>query len=218
MADDLETIGGNLSVKSAHALALLSFPKLSDVGLLDLDTIPSLELLNVSDGITSMGENRITDCGLLSLEGLNPKSIGSLEVSENTDLNEITFNDLKSASGPLSFSSNAKNLSLGLFNLANGSNISVSDAENIDLRSLRYLTGALTLDRNTINSFNMPNLTQVGGNLAILNNPHLDFLKFWALQTINGDLSIENNTDLDSAEFKELFSIKGDITFSSISK
>jgi len=88
------------------------------------------------------------------------------------------------------------------------------NCSSVKLPSLEQLNNSLNLIGNTFTEFTAPNLTEVGGALAIVSNFDLKNISFPMLQAVGANLQVANNTKLSKIDgFPELESIDGALDF-----
>jgi hypothetical protein len=117
---------------------------------------------------------------------------------------------LGNVSTELNIYANGRNVSVILPNLEWAARISIANASTISFPSLASVNGSLGLYSNFFESLQAPNLTDVGGTLAIVSNEKATNISFPQLTTVTGGLSVQNNTELaDVSGFPVLETVGG---------
>lgn len=98
-------------------------------------------------------------------------------------------------------------------NLTYSYSLDISNASKIDLPMLSSVSNGLDISYSGASDLSIPQLTYVGGNLMVSNNPNLDTLEFKQLVNVQGDLDITNNGALSEITgLPYLSSVGGDLT------
>jgi len=132
---------------------------------------------------------------LSSLEGINLEMADTIDIQNNNYLDDITM-QLGNVSTSLNVYANGRNVSVILPNLEWAARISIANASVVSLPSLASVNGSLGFYSNFFESLQAPNLTDVGGTLAIVSNEKATNISFPQLTTVTGGLSVQNNTEL----------------------
>ncbi|KIV99268.1 hypothetical protein, variant [Verruconis gallopava] len=207
-ADSIESIGGTFGLDNLQRLNTLNFQEITSVGKLDFSGLPNLNTLNFPQNIQSAQSLNIQNTFLSSLNGINLQSVESIYIANNNLLQDISF-QVSNLTGTINVESNGDQLKCAFPNLITAANITFRDVPSISIPSLTNTTGSLGFYENTITTINAPNLTTVGGTLAINTNPKLTNISMPVLQTITGGLQVQNNTILEEVTFPALTTISG---------
>ncbi|KAK9463452.1 uncharacterized protein V1516DRAFT_661583 [Lipomyces oligophaga] len=209
-AASLETIDGTFDLTEVTQLGTLNFPRLATVGAINWVTLPSIQSLTFTTGVTNCQDILISDTSLSTLDGISLTQVARLEVNNCLDLDEISM--------PLQYVTDAVDISYnGATNvtfpsLVWANNLTFQDVSSISTPKLSTVNASYIIISNTMKSFVSKNLTSVGG-LSVSKNDALTSLSFPNLETIGtAGLEISNNTKLvDISGFPKLTSVSGAI-------
>ncbi|KAL1978004.1 hypothetical protein VTN31DRAFT_863 [Thermomyces dupontii] len=208
-APQLSSIGDTFELQGLLRLTSLNFDELSSVGSIKFAALPELQGLQFTKGVTDAGSVSITNTGLVNLNGIELKTVGDFDITANKALQEINVNNLKNSTGLFNIAANSPKLKVDLPNLAEGKNMTFRNTSDVQIPSLKSLSGQLAfiaVDQETIRA---PNLTECG-DLSLDNNRNLKNISFPRLTTINGGLSITHNNELtDIRGFPNLEKVTG---------
>ncbi|KAF2430736.1 GPI-anchored cell wall organization protein Ecm33 [Tothia fuscella] len=211
-ADSLEKVGGDFTVNNCQVLSSLSFPQLVDVGDLSLQALPNLNMLGFTTNIGSAKSLNIQNTRLSTLDGINLQKVNSIYVANNRLLQEISF-QVSAIPQNMILESNGDRLSASFPNLQTASNLTFRTCPTVLIPSLRNVTGSLGFYENTFTSIFAPNLTGIGGTLAINTNNQLTNVSLPVLRIVNGGFQVQNNSKLTGASFPKLETIAGALDF-----
>lgn len=214
-APQLNSIGDKFSLTSLTGLTALNFGSLTSVGSIEWEALPELQTLAFTKGVSQADSVSIVNTGLTSLNGISLKSIGDFNIAENGYLETVNVNDLKNATGLISFAGNLDSLNLELPNLESAANISLRNVSSFTVPSLQTLKGLLGLYGDSFLNFSAPNLTSTG-DVSIVGNPALNNISLPVLKTVNGGFSISKNDKLKNISFPELETVGGALDFSGV--
>lgn len=208
-ADSLETIDGSFNLKRNEILSNLNFPQLNEVEEIDWDGLPGLQGLSFTNRIKKATTVSIVNTQLSSLEGIDLETVEGVSIQNNEYLDEITM-QLGNVSDIFQLFANGRNVSLSLPNLIWANRLNIANCSSVMLPSLASVNGTLGLYSNFFERMQAPNLTDVGGTLAINNNNALTNISFPELTIVSGGLTIQNNTELsDVSGFPLLETVGG---------
>lgn len=208
-ADSLETIDGSFNLKRNEILSNLNFPQLSEVDEIDWDGLPALQGLSFTNRIQKATTVSIINTNLADLEGIDLETVETVSIQNNEYLDEINM-QLGNVSDIFELFANGRNVSLMLPNLIWANRLNIANASSVRLPSLASVNGTLGLYSNFFEQMQAPNLTDVGGTLAINNNNALTNISFPQLTIVSGGLTIQNNTELaDVSGFPLLETVGG---------
>lgn len=208
--NQLEKIGGSLSVQALTQLHNIDFTQLTEVEKLELISLPSFAVINLNKGIANATEIDISDTALSSLDGITTlKTISTLNVNNNKNISSIEFPNLETVKQNLLLSFNSDECEIKLNELIWASNLTLQDNGEIQINNLTAVNGTFVLAYNSFNSIDIPSLETVGGSLQIFANDELDEIKVDHLKTIGGEFRLFNNSQLEDLGFSKLQTIKG---------
>ncbi|KAJ5081964.1 hypothetical protein N7532_007599 [Penicillium argentinense] len=212
-AESLSSITGTFKMVELTTLSNLALSELSSVGSLDWKVLPALESLNFDSGVTSAGDVYIYDTKLRSLDGITLETVGAFDIENNRYLKTVNVNNLKNATGDITFASNYDELEIMLPNLGTGKNLTCRNVSNISIPSLEKLSGSLGIYATDFERFSAPNLTSTG-DLVFMNNAKLNDISMPALIKVNGGFQIARNDKLSEIDLPKLEKVTGAIDFS----
>ncbi|KAJ5763889.1 Protein ecm33 [Penicillium manginii] len=212
-ADSISEITGTFKLTSLTTLSNLAFAKLATVGSLEFSVLPALESLDFSTGITKAGDVYIADTKLGSLDGITLDTVGAFDIENNRYLKTVNVNNLKNATGDITFAANYDALQIELPNLGTGKNLTCRNISSISVPSLKTLTGTLGFYGTDFKTFIAPNLTSTG-DLVFMNNKKLSNISMAALTKVNGGFQISRNDKLQEIDLPKLEKVTGAIDFS----
>merc|ERR1711977_777782 len=111
--------------------------------------------------------------------------------------------------GTIKIESNGDQLQLAFPNLITASNITFRDIPSISVPSLTNTSGSLGFYESSFETLNLPNLTEVGGTLAINTNSRLNNITAPVLERVTGGVQVQNNTVLEEITFPALTTVTG---------
>jgi hypothetical protein len=179
---------------------------------LSLQALPNLNQLGFTTNVKSAAKLNIQNTFLATLDGINLQKVNSIYVANNRLLQDISF-QVGSISDSLILESNGDRLTASFPNLQTASNLTFRSCPSISIPSLSNVTGSLGFYENTVTNIAAPNLTFVGGTLAVNTNVQLTNISMPILKTIQGGFQVQNNTQLKQASFPALQTIGGALDF-----
>jgi len=208
-ASELETLSGELTLNGLTRLASIDFPKLKKVDSIKWNALPNLQQIGFTATVEQAKKVRIENTGLRSLSGINLQQIQTIFIANNGYINDITM-QLGNVSDALDFVDNNKALKVELTNLIWATNLTFRSCGSVAVPSLMKLNGSLGLYNNAFESFAAPNLTTIGGVLAVVGNDAMTNLSFPLLTKVSDNLQIANNSALLEVDgFPQLKSVGG---------
>ncbi|KAK7202661.1 hypothetical protein BZA70DRAFT_285684 [Myxozyma melibiosi] len=211
-APSLQSIGGAFTLNGLTVLGTLSFPELTSIGSINWVTLPAIDSLTFTTGVTSCDQIYISDTDLSTLNGITLDSVTTLDINNNLNLNEIEM-PLTSVSDQIDVSFNGET-TISFPNLIWANNLTFQDVESISTPKLQTVNASYILISNNFEKLSAPNLTSVGG-LSIIKNDDLTSISFPKLATIgSAGLEISNNTQLEEFSFPKVSAISGAIVLS----
>jgi hypothetical protein len=183
------------------------------VGALRWIGLQKLENLGFAAQITKADVVDIQNTQLQSLEGINIETVGDMYIANNIYVSQISM-QLGNITNQLILLANAPDLAVTFPNLIWANNMTFRNCSSVELPSLESLNNSLNLFGNTFEAFVAPNLTDVGGALAIADNTALTNISFPVLKEVKDNLQVANNTMLREINgFPELETIAGALDF-----
>ncbi|KAF2399169.1 hypothetical protein EJ06DRAFT_479338 [Trichodelitschia bisporula] len=211
-ADSLQEIGGAFEVNNDQILNTLNFPQLTAAGTINFQALPNLPLLGFSSNVAKTRSLNIQNTFLNTLDGINLQQVDDIYIANNRLLQDISF-QVSTIKQSLILESNGDRLSASFPNLISASNLTFRNCPSVSIPSLHNVTGSLGFYENTFESLAAPNLTTIGGTLAVNTNDNLKNITFPVLKTIGGGFQVQNNTQLKDGTFSSVESIGGALDF-----
>jgi len=212
-APSVNSIGGNMNLNGLIIMSTLSFPMLSSVGNLNFQTLNALESLTFTNGITKAKSVLITDTALSTLSGINLQTVGDFEVTNNLQLRTIN-SQVANVTSAFTVAANGLALNLTLPDLIWANNMTVRNVSSISIPALVAVNTTLGIYSSSMSSIMAPNLTTVGGDLAIVDDSSLTNCSMPLLTTVGGGVLIANNSDYITINGFPLLSTTGAISVS----
>lgn len=207
--NQLREITGTFEANDVQNLNSVSFPNLEKVDELLFNALPNLQSLGFTAQVSEATNVRIENTELQSLQGINIETADSIVIVNNRYINDVRM-QLGNISTELTLEGNNADVKVAFPNLIWATALTFRDCATVDLPSLETLNSSLTLVGNAFTNFSAPNLTFVGGALAINENPNLAEVSFPLLEEVVDNLELANNTKLNKIEsFPELVTIQG---------
>ena len=208
---------GGIELGDLTILSEFSAPQLTKVDTLNFTALPALQGMSFgTKGITQAISILITNTGLTDLQGINNlASIEVFNINNNNALQNISL-DIKQVKRSVDIEANegTSGLAVSFPNLENALNMTFRNCSSIDLSSLAVVNASLGFYSNSFESFNGPNLTNVG-QLIFVDNTELTNITLPKLETIKQLYQIANNTKLDKIDgFQKLKNVNGALDFS----
>lgn len=211
-AADMEEMG-TFELNDVQRLTTVTFPKLKTVSKLTWNALPNLQQLGFDGEITKASEINIQNTQLQSLQGINVEQVDTIYIANNRYINEISM-QLGNVSTSVILEANNPEVNVTFPNLIWAFNMTFRNCSSIEVASLESLNGSLGLYGNVITDFAAPNLTEIGGALAIVSNTELTNISFPQLTKVGDNLQVANNTKLrELTGFPLLKTISGALDF-----
>jgi len=219
-ASQLSVIGGAFNLQDMTRLSTLNFPSLVNVGSILWTGLPALQQLAFTQGVQQLKSLDIENTQLNSLTGINLQTAGSITITNNYFLNDITM-QLGNVTEQLTISYNGAKLAVSLPNLIWANNATIRGADTISTPSLSSVNGSLGFYMGTFTDYAAPNLTNVGGALSFVSNGAVSNISMPQLTTVGSALYIVNDTSLLTIDgFPALKTVGGNVlavgTFNSL--
>lgn len=211
-ANDLEEIG-TFELNELSKLHTVTFPKLKTVDKLSWIGLPVLQNLGFTEKITQASEINIQNTELQSLEGIDLEKADTVYIANNPYISEIAM-QVESIGTSLILEGNNAEVNVTFPNLIWAFNMTFRNCSSVEVASLESLNGSLGMYGNVFSDFKAPNLTEIGGALAIVSNTELTNISFPELTDVGFNLEVANNTKLrELTGFPKLKSINGALDF-----
>lgn len=193
-------------------LSTLNLPALTSVGTITWQSLPALNSLSFSTGVSKANTVTISDTFLQSLDGIDLDTVGSMDINNNRRLTKFDTS-LKNLSENLNIQANGAKLSVTMPNLVWIANMTIANVTEFSSPSLEVVNGSARFDSNYFESFAAPNMTSTSsGDISFINNPQLTNITFSGLKSLGGALTVVNNTRLEELTgFPELAELGGAI-------
>jgi len=212
-ANSLTEITGDFTLAEVQRLNAVNFPSLKTVGALRFIGLPVLQNLGFDAEITKADVVSIENTQLQSLTGINIETVKSMFIANNRYISTIDM-QLGNVSESLTLSANNPDVEVTFPNLLWAYNMTFRNCSKVEINSIETLNNSLNLIGNVFESFIAPNLTEIGGALAIASNTELTNVSFPVLTLIGDNLQVANNTKLSEIDgFPELKTISGALDF-----
>jgi hypothetical protein len=229
----LAQITNNFTLSSLPHLTSLEFPLLDNVnGGIYWDSLPGLTDVSFGNltlspgdlpGTNVDGDISISNTALSSLAFLNFTHYSNpalIWIKGNQQLNNINLTGLSWGSNSLAIVNNGPSAQILLPNLRSAGDITIGNADRVDIPSLSEISTNFIISNNSIDVFTAPNLAAIGGNFIVSNNYLLEKLDLPLLTTIgdgtgNGNFVVVNNSALDTiTHLNQLWHTQGNVTLS----
>lgn len=207
-APRLASIGNSFSLRELTSLALLSFPSMKLVKILDWQILPILSTVHLGNEIKDVKAITVSDTSLTSFSGFLSPSLDVFDINNNRFLESINSN-VEKVTGKLHIAANADNAAVDLSALKSANNITIQEIAKLELGNLESVENSVSLINNNFKSLKVPKLKTVGGTLSLVRNPLLSAVEFPATDEIGGGLVIVNNSAIDKINFLPRLSIIG---------
>lgn len=212
-ASSLATVTGKISLTGLTRLATLDLSALTTVGSIYFVTLPALDSITLTTGVTEINSLYISDTALESLDGFEVSSLDTFNVNNNKNLATISAS-LQSVKTALEVSYNSDEVQVSFEDLVWANNITFRDVSSVSLNALEKVNSSLVFISNSVTEIDIPLLASIGGSLSITNNDALENFDFSNLTSIGGGFQISNNTELESIDgFDSLQTVGGAIIF-----
>jgi hypothetical protein len=192
---DLNSIGGAFELQGLTILSTLGFPSLTSVKSINWIDLPGLQELTFTQGVSTANDVVISDTQLNSLTGINLQTVENININNNPYLTLINT-QITNVTQSFTIDANAQNLKVELPNLIFAFNMTLRNISSISIPSLESVNTTLGFYGDYLTSIMAPNLTSVGGDLAIVANAELTNISMPELTTVGGGLTIANNSAL----------------------
>lgn len=213
------SIGKAFDLFNLTLLSTLQMSDLQSANNISWNSLPALSSLTMPAVISKATYVLITNTFLSTLDGINLKTVSSLNINNNNRLKTFST-QVANITGSLNIDSNGKLLDVSFPNLIWAANMTLRNVSTLSIPSLATVNGSLGLYENYFSSVAAPNLTSVGntgtlqGSLAFVANPSLANISMPQLQSVGGANQIANNSALEAISFPTLSFVGGAIDFS----
>lgn len=194
-ASQLNSIGGTFLLEDLTIMSTLQMESLTSVGEIFWQTLNALEYLTFTAEVKEAVSLTISDTQLNNLDGINLETVSMLNINNNPYLKNFST-QIANVTGSFNMDSNAANLDLQLPNLIFAYNMTLRNISTISMPSLASVNTTLGFYGDYIQSIAAPNLTTIGGDLAIVANSQLTNISMPELTTVSHSFQIANNSHL----------------------
>lgn len=196
----LELISGSYTMVELTSVALISYPALKWVNVLDWRILPILSNVHFNNEIQGIESITIADTSLTGFSGFLANKIDNLDINNNRFLDTIESN-VEIIRGKLHISANANDAKVLLPKLKKINRVSISNVERLNLDELESVDDSLSLTNNYFQQIKFPKLNYVGGTLSLKNNEMVNDLEFPNLNELGGGLVLTNNSLVERVNF-----------------
>lgn len=186
---------------------------LTSIGAIHWEALAGLQTLTFTTGVTDIGDVSIVNTGLRTLDGIVLRTVGTFNIENNANLQEVNVNNLTNATNLINFSGNSQKLEIMFPNLGTAKNITVRNVQSVSIPSLEKLTGQLGFWGTNLTTFSAPNLTTTA-DLTFSGNVDLTNVSMPVLSKVDGGFIITRNDELSTIELPSLKMVTGAIDFS----
>lgn len=204
----LTSIGETFSIRELTSLALISFPELKSVKVLDWKVLPILSTVHFNNEIKDVESITVTDTSLTAFSGFMTNNLHTLDLNNNRFLESISSN-VEKVTEKLHIAANAENVHVNLSHLKFAKNLTIQETSNVDLSSLETVENSASFINNYFKQLKIPKLKAIGGTLSISRNQALNQVEFAVTDEIGGGLVVVNNTAIEKINFLPKLSIIG---------
>ncbi|KAI9729918.1 MAG: hypothetical protein M1818_008358 [Claussenomyces sp. TS43310] len=194
-ASQLNSIGGTFNLVGLVIMGTLQMNSLTSVGQINWKTLAALQFLGFESEIKKAESLIISDTQLNNLDGINLDTVSVLDINNNPYLKNFST-QIANVTGSFNMDSNAANLDLQLPNLIFAYNMTLRNISTISIPSLQSINTTLGFYGDHVESIIAPNLTSIGGDLAIVANSALTNVSMPLLKTVAHSFQIANNSQL----------------------
>ncbi|OJD18215.1 hypothetical protein ACJ73_08735 [Blastomyces percursus] len=198
-APQLRSIGDTFLLSGAIELRTIQFDSLTQVGAINFEALPNCQQLAFTKGVSTAKSIRIANTDLANLKGIELKTVGDFEISNNPHMMEADVAQITNITGYASFSANHEDLKISFPNLEGALNMTFRNVSSIEIPSLKKTDGLLGFYSNYFEEIKAPNLTSTG-DLVFADNGALKNISLPKLETVRGAFQIANNTNLHAVD------------------
>ncbi|RCK63823.1 Sporulation-specific protein 22 [Candida viswanathii] len=196
----MELISGSFTMFELTSLALISYPALKWVNVLDWRILPILSNVHFNNEIQGIESITISDTSLTGFSGFLADTIENLDINNNRFLDTIESN-VEVIRGKLHIGANANDAKVSLPKLKQINRLSVSNVERLNVDELESVEESLSLANNYFQQIKFPKLSYVGGTLSLSGNEMVNDLEFPNLSELGGGLVLTNNSLIERVNF-----------------
>lgn len=153
----MELISGSFSMFELTSLALISFPALKWVNILDWKILPILSNVHFNNEIQGIESITISDTSLTGFSGFLADTIDNLDINNNRFLDTIESN-VEVIRGKLHIGANANDVKVSLPKLKQINRVSISNVERLNLDELESVDDSLSLTNNYFQQIKFPKI------------------------------------------------------------
>ncbi|KAJ3217200.1 hypothetical protein HDU67_008329 [Dinochytrium kinnereticum] len=204
---NLERVDGMFQMKNLLALEDLNVGKLTRVEGFGINTAPRLQSISFPAGLNSTGSSfTVVDTGVTgpSLTGLAFSQSGTIDITSNPNLQDLSLPSLTQVLGNMKVALNGRSSSRR--EQAGGGSLVEAD-------KLEKVNGDMIL--NWVSGVSMNMLTSVAGNLEVTEgSPNMTSLEFPKLTDVGKSVTVRSNLNLSQMRLPALSTVSGNIALS----
>ena len=201
----------SLDINNNVELETIRIENLTTVDQMRLVSLPTLQTLELGQELSEAKNVLIWDTGLQDLAGLQPIVVSALTITNNLGLQQIRMDRLRNVTDVLFIQANAWNVELDLPALERASNLKLWNVSSLHVPALTQVEDSFACYGSYLESLLVPNLTAVGGVLALVDNIGLSMFEFPVLKAIGSGILLSNNSQLGAITFDDLTVVHGDM-------
>lgn len=211
----------------------MAMPALTSVGSVHFQSLPALDVLNLTSGITIADSIFINDTLLSSIAGIEVVSVGDFSLTGNHRLGRVDL-PIRNITGDFIARFNGARTQIYLPDLPFAKSLNITHVLSFEAPQLETIEKFAQFDNNFFTSLTIPRLRSIEGlvrfdynndftslsfpeleycgDLIITNSLNLSSISLPALKAINGQLSITNSTMLAVIDgFKKLTTVEANV-------
>jgi hypothetical protein len=195
-APRLAIIDGRLDLQELQVLSTLQMDSLAQVLTIKWKSLPALQSLAFTRGVSKVTNIQVSDTGLTSLNGLELDTVGRMDINNNKYLETVDVNNMANVTESISFEANSKSLNIKLPNLEFAANMTFKNVSGVEVPSLTFVNGSIGFYSNAFQTISLPNLTETGQALVFQDCPSLTNISAPMLKKVGAALNINDNAKL----------------------
>jgi hypothetical protein len=201
-SNSIRRINGDFTISNAQILSALQFSELTAVGTIKFSTLPALDQLTFSSGISSVDSVTVGNTFLSTLDGISTSNVDSLDIHNNNSFQNLTL-PLETAKNNITIASNGRDSEVYLSHLTSAGSIILREVSSIAIPVLKDLSGQLLIQGSSATNITADSLKVVTRDIYMHDNSELISLSFQALFSVRS-IDIANNSELNSFGFGQL--------------
>lgn len=216
LAFDIVKVTGTVLWQNLPVLTNLTLPNWVYTGTMILDTIPQPVVADFTPGAQQINELYIRNTTLAFFVGLTLENaqMDVWEIVGNPYLQNLYFG-VGNITRQATSKDNGAGLRVEMPDLTYAYGLEISDASEVDMPKLGCVSTNLHLDGNGFHNVSCADLSFVGGDLSMSDNPTLTQFDLESLVNVQGDLQMINNVQLTRLDgLPALSAVGGDLDVS----